>query len=99
MIYDEGRPKADDGLGVDEEDGVDATVVLGVVGHLSIFSPDNFAPRGNKAQLADVHLDNGSLCDDTKGGIHGTARVLLDANHRQTKGGLSNNRLHKADRK
>ena len=29
--------------------------------YLSIFSPDNFAPRGNKAQLADVHLDNGSL--------------------------------------
>ena len=39
MIYDEGRPKADDGLGVDEEDGVDATVVLGVVGHLNNISP------------------------------------------------------------
>jgi hypothetical protein len=32
--------------------------------YLSIFSPDDFTAAGDEAQLADVHLNDGSLRDD-----------------------------------
>jgi hypothetical protein len=32
--------------------------------YLSIFTPDDFAAAGDEAQLADVHLYDGSFRDD-----------------------------------
>lgn len=57
---------------------IDTAVVLGSVGNLGPFTPDNFTGSGNKTQLGHVDFDNGSLGQDTQLGIEGVLGVLLD---------------------
>ena len=57
---------------------VDTAVVLGSVGHLGPFTPDNFTGSGNETQLGNVDFDNGSLGQDTQLGIERVLGVLLD---------------------
>lgn len=50
--------------GSDEQHGVDAAVVLRIVGHLSVLSPDDTPRCRHQAQLAHIHLNYCSLRDD-----------------------------------
>lgn len=51
-------------------------------------TPDDFARRGHKPQIADVDFDHRSLCDDSHRRVHGAVGVLLDANDVEMEGGL-----------
>ena len=52
-------------LFIQQKNRVDASVVLGVVGDLSVLAPDHFSSGCHKTQLADVHLDDCTLRDYT----------------------------------
>ena len=49
-----------------EEDRVDASVELRVVGDLRVLSPDNLSSGGDKSELRNVDLDDRSLGHHTK---------------------------------
>lgn len=57
---------------------IDTAVVLGHVGNLCPFTPDNLAGGGDETQLGDVDLDNGTLRQNTQLGEEGVVGVLLD---------------------
>jgi hypothetical protein len=65
---------------------IDTTVILGGVGHLGPFTPDNLTGSGNKTQLGNVDFDNGSLRQDTQLGIERVLGVLLDGQDGQLDG-------------
>ena len=67
---------------LDQENGIDAAVVLGIVGHLGIFAPDNLASGGDKTELGHVDFQHGSLGDNAELGVEGRLRILLDTNDR-----------------
>ena len=52
-------------LFIQQKNSVDASVVLGVVGDLSVLAPDHFSSGCHKTQLADVHLNDCTLRDNT----------------------------------
>lgn len=63
---------------LDEQNSVQAAVVLGVVGNLGPTTPDDLATSGDKTKFRNVDLDDGTLGQDTELGVHGVLRVLLD---------------------
>ena len=73
---------------LNEEDGIDASVVFGMIRDLSILAPDHFAGLGDESQFTDVHLNDGSLRDDSQAGVHGGVGILLDSDDGQLEGGL-----------
>jgi hypothetical protein len=50
---------------LDQKDGVDAAIVLRVVGHLGVLAPDHLATCCDQTKLTDIDLDDGTLGDDT----------------------------------
>jgi hypothetical protein len=46
---------------LDEENGVQATVVLGVVGDLCIATPDDLSSSSYETKFRNVHFDDGTL--------------------------------------
>lgn len=52
------------------EDSVDATIVLGIVGHLSVLPKDYFSTGGDHAQLRHVNLNHRTLREHAKLGVH-----------------------------
>jgi hypothetical protein len=46
---------------LDEENGVQATVVLGVVGDLCIATPDDLSSSSYETKFRDVYFDDGTL--------------------------------------
>jgi hypothetical protein len=71
-----------------EQQGVDAAIILWVVGHLGVFAPNNLAGGSHQTQLTHIHFNNGTLSDHTQVGVQRTGRVLLDAQDVQVEGGL-----------
>lgn len=65
---------------------VDTAVVLGVVGNLGPFSPDDLAIGGDHTQLGDVDLDDCSLGQDSELCVQRVLRVLLDGQNGQLDG-------------
>ena len=52
-------------LFIQQKNSVDASVILRVVGDLSVLAPDHFSSGCHKTQLTDVHLDDCTLRDNT----------------------------------
>lgn len=71
-----------------EQNRIDAAVVLRIVRNLSVLRPDHLAVLRDQTELTDVHLDHGAFGHHAQTRVHRTARVLLDADYRQVKGGL-----------
>lgn len=57
---------------------INTTVILGGVGHLGPFTPDNLTGGGNKTQLGNVDFDNRSLGQNTQLSVERVLGVLLD---------------------
>lgn len=70
-----------------EQNGIDASIILRVVGNLGILSPNNFARLCDQTQLRDVDLEHRSLRDDTQTGEHRRAGILLNSDNGQMEGG------------
>lgn len=62
---------------------IDTAVVLGVVGNLGPFTPDDLAIGGDHTQLGDVDFEDRSLGQDTELSIQGVLGVLLDGKNGQ----------------
>lgn len=65
---------------------IDTSVVLGVVGNLGPFTPDNLAVGGDHTQLGDVDFEDRSLGQDTELSVQGVLGVLLDGEDGQLHG-------------
>lgn len=61
---------------LDEQDCVDAPIILRVVSDLSILPPHNFASRCDQPQLTHVHLNDSPLSDDPQRSVGLTIWVL-----------------------
>lgn len=73
---------------LDAEDSVDTPVVLGVVGDLSVFTPNDFTRGGDEAQFGDVDFEYCTACDDAELSVHSGAGIFLDADDVEAEGGL-----------
>ena len=71
-----------------QQNSIHTTIQLGIVGHLRHFSPSNLAARRDKAQLAHIHFDNGTLGHDAKVGVQTAAGIFLYAKDVQLEGRL-----------
>ena len=60
----------------DQKHSIDAPIILRDICDLGILAPDHFAARGDQAQLADIHLNYGSLRDDPQRGVRLAVGVL-----------------------
>lgn len=65
---------------------INTTVVLGGVGDLGPFTPDNLTRGGNKTQLGDIDLNDCSLGQDTQLSIERVLGVLLDGQNGELHG-------------
>jgi hypothetical protein len=72
----------------DQQDGVNAAVVLRIVGDLRVLSPHHLASGRYHAELANVYLDDGALRDDAETRVHGGRGVSLDVDDGQVERGL-----------
>jgi hypothetical protein len=54
----------------------------------SLTRPDDLSARGDHTELGDVDLEDGTLCEDTKGGVERRLGVLLDAEDGELEGSL-----------
>lgn len=72
------HPKVETHL--NEQDSVQASVVLGVVCDLGPTTPDDLSTSCDQTELGNVDFDDGTLGQNTKLGVHGVLRVLLDGN-------------------
>ena len=63
---------------LNEQNSVQAAVVLGVVGNLGPTTPDDLSTRGDQTKFRDVDLDDSTLGQDTELSVHGVLGVLLD---------------------
>ncbi len=68
-----------------EEDGVDASVVFGIVGDLRVLAPDDFARLRDQTEFGNVHLNHRALGDDAQLRVERRRRILLDAQNGQLK--------------
>lgn len=68
-------------LSIWEDLRIHATIILAVIRNLSPATPNNFATSCDKAQLANVDLDDRSLGKNSQLCVHGVLWVLLDANY------------------
>ena len=73
---------------LNQQYGVDASIILGMICDLGVLSPDNFPAGRDQAQFADVHFDDGALGEDAELAVHWALRVLLDGDDGQLEGGL-----------
>lgn len=71
-----------------EQHSINTSIILWVVGNLSVFSPDNFTSLCYETKLRNINLDNSTLCDDSQAGIHCTLRVLLNSQNVQLECGF-----------
>lgn len=62
---------------LNQEDGVNTSIVLRVIGYLGILCPNNLSRLCYQTQLTNVNLNDRSLCNNSKGGVHGRWGVLL----------------------
>lgn len=69
-----------------QEDTVDAALILRVVGHLGVATPDNLSTSGDETEFADVDLDDGTLGQNTQLGVERVLGVLLDTDDGQLNG-------------
>lgn len=53
------------------------------IGNLSPFAPDDLAACGDKSQFGDIHLNNGTLSEDTKLSVKRVLGILLDGENGQ----------------
>jgi hypothetical protein len=65
---------------------VDTAVVLGHVGNLGPFTPDNLTGGSDETQFGDVDFDDGTLGQDTQLGVKRVVGVLLDGEDGQLNG-------------
>lgn len=65
---------------------IDTAVVLGVVGNLGPFTPDDFAVGGDHTQLGDVDFEDRSLGQDTELSVQRVLGVLFDGEDGQLHG-------------
>ena len=49
--------------GLNQKNGVDASIVFRVVGDLGVLAPDDLAGGGHQTEVGDVDLDDGTLGD------------------------------------
>mmetsp|Transcript_31690 Transcript_31690/g.69292 ORF Transcript_31690/g.69292 Transcript_31690/m.69292 type:complete len:273 (-) Transcript_31690:60-878(-) len=71
-----------------KENGIDAAIVLGVVRHLRVLSPDDLARGGHQAEVGAIHLDDRPLCDHAERGVQRRLRILFDADEVELERGL-----------
>lgn len=71
-----------------KKDGVDATIVFGVVGDLSVFTPNHLTSGGGHAEFGNVDFDDGTFGQNTQLGVEGALRILLDTDDGQVERGL-----------
>lgn len=61
---------------------VNTPIILAVVHDLRISSPHHLTTGRDQSQLANIHLDNRTLRQNTQLSVHWVLRVLLDADDR-----------------
>ncbi len=71
-----------------QEHCIDAAVVFWVVGDLGVLAPHHLARCRDETKVANVHLNDSSLRDDTQCCIQLALRVLLHADYLKVEGGL-----------
>ena len=64
---------------LNKQNSIYTAIIFWIVRDLGKFTPDDFTCGGDKAELADVDLDDGTLGDDAKRRIKVGLRVFLDA--------------------
>ena len=63
---------------LNEQDSVQAAIVLGVVGNLGPTTPDDLSTSGDQTKFRNVDLDDCTLGQNTELSVHGVLGVLLD---------------------
>lgn len=65
-------------MGLNEQNSVQAAIVLGVVGNLGPATPDDLSTSGDQTKFRNVDLDDCTLGQDTELSVHGVLGVFLD---------------------